>query len=206
MDYYNYLMKIVLFGDHFPERAIFSQKFSTKFRVQGKMVNGVDLASKDISVDDHKVRLQIWDFGGQERFKYFIPNYVHGAQGGLFLYNVTNRRSIDHIDDWLSLIRKEIPEDIFPIIAVGIVPDEGCERQVASEEAIAIVKSRNLNGFVECNLKTGENIEKAFEAITRLVLECGGYLDLYRKEQTRLDKLLYQRQNLKEKLDKIKKK
>ena len=39
------------------------------------------------------------------------------------------------------------------------------------KEAIEIAKSRNLNGFIECNPKTGENVEKAFEALTRLILE-----------------------------------
>jgi len=30
---------------------------------------------------------------------------------------------------------------------------------------------KGVNGFIECSLKTGENVEKAFEALTRLMLD-----------------------------------
>ena len=56
-------------------------------------------------------------------------------------------------------------------MAVGILLNEDIERQVSAEEAIKIAKSRNLTGFIECNLNTGENVERAFEALARLILE-----------------------------------
>ena len=54
---------------------------------------------------------------------------------------------------------------------VGIVPDEECERQVSGEEGTKLAESRNLNGYIECSPKTGENVEKAFEALASLMLD-----------------------------------
>ena len=132
---------------------------------------GVEFRAKSLSVDGKKIKLQIWDIRGEERFRFLLSIYVRGARGGLFLYDITNYSSIAHIDDWLSVIRKEIKaENMFPILVVGIITDEKRERQVSTEEGKEIVKSRNLNGFIECNIKTGENVEKAFEALTRLMI------------------------------------
>ena len=169
---YDISPKIIIFGDSIVERKAFTEKFLTNLFVSDQtMTIGVDFEVKSLNVDGQKVKLKIWDFGGEERFRFLLPTYVRGAHGGLFVYDITNYSSIAHIDDWLSVIRKEIrAEDIFPILAVGIVPDEICERQISAEEAIKIAKSRNLNGFIECNLKTGKNVEKAFEALTRLIL------------------------------------
>ncbi len=53
---------------------------------------------------------------------------------------------------------------------VGLLPDEKSEREVSTEEGKEIATSKNLNGFMECNVRTGENIKKLFENLTSLVL------------------------------------
>ncbi len=169
---YDDSLKIIIFGDNFPEKTALTQKFLANLFVSDqKLTIGVDFEVKSLTVDGQKVKLQIWEIGGEERFRFLLPTYLKGTDGGLFVYDITNYSSIAHIDDWLSVIRKKIrAEDMFPILVVGIIPDEECERQVSGEEGKKIAKSRNLNGFIECNIKTRENVEKAFEALTRLIL------------------------------------
>jgi len=176
---YDDTIKIIVFGDESVDKYKTSliQRFLTNLFVSDQtMTIGVDFEVKSLSVDGQKIKLQIWDFGGAERLRFLLPTYVRGARGGLFVYDITNYSSIAHIDDWLSVIRKENrAEDIFPILVVGILPDESEERQVTTEQGTKLAESRNLNGFIECNLKTGENVEKAFEALTRLILANEGY-------------------------------
>ena len=169
--------KIIIFGDSGSGRTYLNQRFLTNLFVSDQtMTIGIDFEVKTLSVDGKKFKLQIWDFGGDERFRFLLPTYIRGARGGFFLYDVTNYSSIAHIDDWLSVIRKELrEEEKFPILVVGIVPDETIEREVSAEEGIKIAKLRNVNGHIVCNLKTGKNVEKAFEALTRLILADKGY-------------------------------
>ena len=169
---YDSTLKIFIFGDESPGKTTFIQKFLTNLFVSDHaMTIGVDFEVKSLSVDGQRVKLQIWDFSVEERLRFLLPIYVRSAQGGLFLYDVTNYSSIAHIDDWLSVIWKEQSADYkLPILAVGIVHDEAIEREVSAEEGIKISKSRNVNGHIVCNLKTGKNVDKAFEALTRLIL------------------------------------
>ena len=169
---YDATFKIIIFGDAGCGKTTLTQIFLTNLFVSDQtMTIGVDFEVKSLTVDEQKVKLQIWDFGGEERFRFLLPTYVRGARGGLFLYDITNFSSIAHIDDWLSVIRKEIrAEDIFPIIVVGGKADLVESREISSAEGIKISKSRNVNGFIETSSKSGDNVEKTFEALTRLML------------------------------------
>jgi small GTP-binding protein len=169
---YDATFKIIIFGDAGCGKTTLTQRFLTNLFVSdSKMTIGVDFEVKSLEVDKQKVKLQIWDFGGEERFRFLLPTYVRGARGGLFLFDITNYSSIAHIDDWLNVIRKEIrAEDVFPIIVVGGKADLTENREVSAEDGIKIAKSRNVDGFIETSSKSGENVEKTFEALTRLML------------------------------------
>ena len=169
---YDATFKIVIFGDAGCGKTTLTQRFLTNLFVSdSKMTIGVDFEVKSLIVDENKVKLQIWDFGGEERFRFLLPTYVRGAKGGLFMYDITNYSSLAHIDDWLTVIRKEIkPEDSFPIIVVGGKADLNEYREVLSEDGIKIAKSRGVDGFIECSSKTGENVNESFDALTRLML------------------------------------
>lgn len=174
--FYDATYKVVLFGDPGVEKTQLFQRFLTNlFKSDTKMTIGVDFEVKSLEIDDKKVKLQIWDFGGEERFRFLLPTYVRGANGALFIYDAANYSTLAHIDDWLMVIRKEIrEEDIFPIIVVGILSKLDEERQISAEEGIQIAKSRGVDGFAECRPRTGENVEETFEALTRLMLVRSG--------------------------------
>ena len=175
--FYDATYKIVLFGDPEAEKTQLTQRFLTNiFKSDSKMTIGVDFEVKSLEIEGLRVKLQIWDFGGEERFRFLLPTYVRGANGALFIYNAANYSSLAHIDDWLMVIRQEMrQEDIFPIVVLGLVPDFDEERQISAEQGIKIAKSRGVSGFAECNPRTGENVEETFEALTELMLDNSGF-------------------------------
>ena len=167
---YDATYKIVIFGDAGCGKTTLTQRYLTNlFKSDTTMTIGVDFEVKSLEIDEKKVKLQIWDFGGEERFRFLLPTYVKGANGGIFMYDITNYSSLAHIDDWLTVIRKKI-EEMFPVIVVGGKADLD-EREVSSEEGIQISEARDMDAFIECSAKTGENVEKTFKALTRLMLQ-----------------------------------
>jgi small GTP-binding protein len=170
---YDATYKVVIFGDAGTGKTTLTQRFLTNlFKSDSKMTIGVDFEVKSLELSEKKVKLQIWDFGGEERFRFLLPTYVRGANGALFMYDVTNYSSLAHIDDWLIVVRKEIRvEDQFPIIVVGGKADLIEDREVSGEEGINIARSRGVDGFIECSSKTGENVEETFRALTSLMMQ-----------------------------------
>ena len=163
---------IIIFGDAGCGKSSLVKRFVTNLFVPNRMkVIGVDFEVKSFILGKQNIKLQIWDFGHEKRFKFLLPTYIRGARGGLFMYDITNYFSLAHIDDWLSVIRKEKrAEDWFPIIMVGGKADLANEREVGTQEGRQIAKSRGIDGFIECSSKSGENVEKTFKALTRLMM------------------------------------
>lgn len=134
-----------------------------------KLTIGVDFYSKTTSFKGKKVKLQIWDFGGEERFRFLLHQYCKGANAAFFLYDITNRLSLDHLPDWTQIIREHAGD--VPIMLVGSKVDLKQYRVVPREEGILAAKKYNLSAFVELSSKTGENVEQAFTLITETLFE-----------------------------------
>ena len=60
----------------------------------------VDFRVKTLRRGNKKVKLQIWDIAGQERFRTAVASYYRGAMGVLLVYDVTSRQSFQNIGFW----------------------------------------------------------------------------------------------------------
>ena len=163
--------KIIIFGDSNSGKTSLTHRFLTnQFSKDISITLGVEFHIKTIEIDGKKVKLQIWDFAGESRFRFLLPNYIKGASGGICMYDITNDASLGHIDDWFSIVENEL-EDKIPIIVVGGKSDLSHSKEVSTKKAMEIVNSRSAAGFIECSSKTGENINKVFDLLTRLILK-----------------------------------
>lgn len=164
------IFKVVIFGDAGSGKTALTKRFMTNLFISDtQMTIGVDFIVKTIEVDGKEIKLQIWDFGGEERFRFLLPRYIRGASGGLLMYDITSYPSTFHIEDWLSVIRRT--EETFPIILVGGKADLEEFRQISFDEGLKITISQGLNDFIECSSKTGLNVEKIFESLASIMLK-----------------------------------
>ena len=167
---YDAVFKIVIFGEAGCGKTTLTQRYmSNKFIPNTRMTIGVDLQVKVLKVDNKSVKLQIWDFGGEERFRFFLPKHVKGAHGGLLMYDITNLESTLHIDNWISIIKES--SELFPIMLIGGKSDLEEYREVKKEEGEELMKEYEFEGFLECSSKTGENVKKIFESLTLNMLD-----------------------------------
>ncbi len=134
------------------------------------MTLGVDFLLKAIELEGEMVKLQIWDFAGEERFRFLFPSYIRGANGAIFMYDITNYGSLAHVDNWFEIIEKEIDYKI-PLVFVGGKTDLIHLKEVSTKKAMEVAKSKGADGFIECSSKNGENVHKIFDLLTRLILK-----------------------------------
>ncbi|MFX1311464.1 MAG: Rab family GTPase [Promethearchaeota archaeon] len=166
--------KLCIFGDGGVGKSTLIRRYVTKvFEEKTKMTIGADFSVKNLEVDGKNVTLRIWDFAGEERFRVLLPSFVKGADGGIFMYDVTRYSTLNNIKDWLSIFKYFVSNDQtrIPIIMIGGKADLQDQRSVKPEEAKELSKNYNLQGFYECSSKTGDNVEIIFEDITRKMLE-----------------------------------
>ncbi|MHA1339829.1 MAG: GTP-binding protein [Promethearchaeota archaeon] len=163
--------KIVIAGDGGVGKTSLTNKYITGiFNESSQITIGVDFFIKDLEIENiGVVRLQIWDFGGEERFRFILPSYMRGANGILFLYSITDPATLMHFDDWSPLLRTY--DQNIPILLAGSKADLVHMRKVPTNEAIDFARSRGCIGFVEVSAKTGLNIEEAFDTLTKIMIK-----------------------------------
>ena len=161
--------KLCIFGDGGVGKTTLVNRYLKKvFDENLKMTIGADFYVKDLEIEGKKVVIRIWDFGGEQRFKVLLPSFAKGADGGIFMYDITRYTSVKNVDDWLSIFEKNARDKLIniPILMVGGKLDLQEKRSVEPEHAIELSEKYNLQGQYECSSKTGENVDAVFEAIT----------------------------------------
>jgi len=165
-----YRYKILIIGDASVGKTSLTLRYISGFFLKDlKLTIGVDFYSKTLEYDNKKVKLQIWDFGGEERFRFLLSQYCRGANGALYLFDITNPITLDHLPDWIKIIRKYSGD--IPVVLIGSKLDLRDIRQVKEDDGTLAAKKYDLASFIELSSKTGENVEKAFNKITELLME-----------------------------------
>ena len=138
----------------------------TKNEFNSQMVSsiGVDFKAKDIIVNNKKVKLQLWDTAGHERFRTITTSYYRGAHGIATVFDLTNRESFEHVEKWLEEINKYAKENVMRFL-IGNKSDLVNERQVSYEEVRALANKLNIY-YVE-TAKNNINVSDFFQIATK---------------------------------------
>ena len=177
---YDYLFKILLIGNTFVGKSSLLQRFIDQ-SWNGKFdpTIGVDFVRiiknkkiqklKTIEVEGKKVKLQIWDTAGEERFRNITSSYYKGGHGILLMYDITNRNSFESIKNWLIEVEKHADKNIYKIL-IGNKIDLEKDRDITYNEGKEYAESEGMK-FIETSAKDGSNIEEAFELITKEIIK-----------------------------------
>jgi len=168
------IIKIIITGNGGVGKTTLLHRYiEGHFLVNTYMTIGVEFFIKELDVDDSKILLQIWDFGGQERFRFLLKSYAKGTKGALFLFDLTRPLSIESIDEWIDICRSEDPTT--PILLVGSKADLE-ETTFIDEEYIRNIQYKyGLFDFIKISSKSGRNVDKAFRLIAEKVVKSNNF-------------------------------
>jgi len=164
---YDFAFKVMLIGDSGVGKTCVLIRFKDGAFLSGSFIStvGIDFRNKFITVDGKKVKLQIWDTAGQERFRSITHAYYRDAHALLLLYDVGRRKTFENTRAWLSEIKEYAPQGAV-VILLGNKCDLTKERQVKREDGEKLAAEYNVP-FIETSAKSGMNIDLAFEAASR---------------------------------------
>ena len=129
---------------------------------------GVEFKTKKINVDGIDITLQIWDTAGQERFRSVTKSFLKGADGIIYVYDVTNKESFDNLKTWINTAEESITD--FKKIIIGNKIDIEDKKKVSTEMLEKFCEKQNLKGL-ETSAKNGTNVNEMFELLTKMIID-----------------------------------
>ncbi|TCD70268.1 hypothetical protein EIP91_004169 [Steccherinum ochraceum] len=120
-----------------------------------------------LDLDGERLKVQVWDTSGQERFHSIATSYYRHAMGVVLAYDVTNVESFSRIRAWQSNVERYATNGVDRIL-VGCKCDAYTKRVVTKEEGQKLADELGVT-FVETSAQHNEGIEEAFAVIVRKI-------------------------------------
>ena len=144
--------------------GIFDEKYA--------LTIGMEFYIKKLEVDGKMTSLHIWDFAGEDKFRFLLPGVINGANGTLFMFDITRYKTFSNLKDWLAVFietNRNYGQKVETLL-IGSKLDLEQARTVSKTEAIEFAKEHNFSEYIEFSSKIGNNVELIFEKIAGLML------------------------------------
>ncbi|RDH23604.1 rab GTPase protein [Aspergillus niger ATCC 13496] len=195
---YDYLAKVILLGPSGAGKSCVLHRFvKSEWRVLSSQTIGVEFSSKIVKLGAGprrtRIKLQLWDTAGTERFRSVSRSYYRGAAGAILIYDITSHASFVSLPTFLMDARALASPNLsvllagnkmsFPFGSSGGSVRSNYDtttrmtathalhgREVSTEETSHWAAKSNIPVAVEVSALTGEGVEELFNRLARIIL------------------------------------
>ena len=127
--------------------------------------------SRDLKIDEHDVKLMVWDTSGRPEQKSSVIELMKNKNSVMAIFDVTNAESFDTAKEWIATARANMEEKI-GIILIGNKTDIAakCEdkRQVEKSDAKQYAKDNGVH-YAEISAYTTsrQKLQRVFERLVK---------------------------------------
>jgi small GTP-binding protein len=119
---YDYLAKIILLGPSGSGKSCVLHRFvKSEWRVLSSQTIGVEFSSKIVKIGSganrRRIKLQLWDTAGTERFRSVSRSYYRGAAGAVLIYDVASLSSFNALPTFLMDARSLASPNLTVVLA-----------------------------------------------------------------------------------------
>jgi Ras-related protein Rab-11A len=166
---YDLLFKLILIGDSYVGKSNILLKYlKNQFNENSKTTIGVEFGTKNIIINNKRIKIQILDTAGQERYRSITSAYYKGAKGALIVYDITRKNTFDNIDKWITDLKLNGDKNIC-IIILGNKSDLIDKREINKNDGIKKAEMYKT-AFLETSALNGDNISKAFDELIEQIV------------------------------------
>ncbi|MEX2683145.1 MAG: Rab family GTPase [Candidatus Sigynarchaeota archaeon] len=164
-----YIFKVVVGGaGGVGKTTLLHRYLHGKFLPGSAMTIGVEFHSKDIYLNQlqKKIKLALWDLGGQQRFRFLQSGYSAGAKAGIVFFDMTRIDTMDQVKDWVNMFRKHASPGL-PILLGGTKLDLVDADVIEQVNHYARETAANLcmPAYIATSSKTGQGVNEIFTYI-----------------------------------------
>ena len=133
-------------------------------------IGGAYLQQEATLKNGDKLKLHIWDTGGQEKFRSIASLYYKDAVAAILVYDVSNPESLESFDYWIKELNEKVNDENFLITIAGNKCDLPLDmKKVSYNQGKNFALERNVSVFLETSAKTGMGIQELFSILAQKV-------------------------------------
>lgn len=168
------MVKIVILGDpNIGKSCLISRYINSAFTTADPTV-GCNYFRKELLINDFKIKLDIWDTAGQEKYRSLTPMYYRNADVILLCFDLSEPRTLRDISNWNNSIKTTLINPNAQIVLVGTKLDI---KNPSMNELIEDLRAKYSYDYYETSAKTGDNIDETFLNIVKKFLESNPVLE-----------------------------
>ena len=134
----DFIAKVVVIGESGVGKTnILSRFCKNEFLLDTRSTIGVEFLSKIVEVKDKKIKLQIWDTAGQEKYKSITHSFYCNSNAAIIVFDLTSNDSFEKIEYWIEEVKKFARKDVV-LMVLGNKSD--LVREVTTEEGVIKTK------------------------------------------------------------------
>ena len=158
---YDYLFKVLFVGDTSVGKTQIINKFvNNSFKEDYKTTTSASCVLKSVEYNGEKIKLELWDSPGQEKYKSITENFYKGSQLIVLVYTVDDKNTFENIQSWVNEVKEKNENAKFLLVGNKLDLEKG--REVSTEDAKKYA-AKNKIEFIEVSAKGGTNIENMFD-------------------------------------------
>jgi small GTP-binding protein len=169
--------KIVLLGDSAVGKTSLIRRYVIdEFHDHYIETIGTKVSRKDIELEiddeEYSLNLQIWDVLGQKAYSAVQSRALVGIDGAIMVADITRKDTLDSIESyWIPTLIRVVGDA--PLLFLANKMDLMDNAQFTLEELESISSDNNqsdIGNYFLTSAKTGENVNDAFMALSKMVL------------------------------------
>lgn len=135
-------IKLILLGESgVGKTSIIKRYLYDKFSPDISPSTSMNYVEKDIVIKNKKIRLNIWDTIGQEKYRSLSKLFLNETQIVILVYSINNLNSFQELDYWNNLYREQLGNDII-LGVVGNKSDLYLSAEVTEEQGKQYAKEK----------------------------------------------------------------
>lgn len=168
-----YKFRIVLLGEAAVGKSSLLRRYTENtFDEEYKQTIGTTFATKDVDVTDsegevRKVRLNVWDMGGQSTYRELRRQFMKGATAAIIVYDVTRPETFMAMNNWFESFKEVCPDS--PVLICANKVDLADMRMVPQEPG-RMLRDWFQAEYFETSAKTGDEVNNVFSRTADVVL------------------------------------
>ena len=131
-----YNIKIIILGETLTGKtSLIKTYFDKQYNPKEGGTYEPKLSLKEVEINKTKLRINLWDTMGMERFHLETKKLIKGSNIIIFVFDVTNRASFLELNFWVSIALEELSKEESILGIVGNKVDLFINSEVETTEA-----------------------------------------------------------------------